>query len=223
MARIKKHSDPDVLRRVIVVDNHSCDGAAKVHEDDLIQVHEFPQNFGHGFALDWAAWNTKTEFFIALDSDAWPVSDQWLARLLDPLKQGASVAGIRHERDFIHPSCLAIRTSALRLHRLSFREKYPPFPMRHDDPDNGRLYWDTGERISWVLKQRGEPLERILADKPAQATYVGSVYGGAVYHQWYGTRLEVEPERQDFDGIARAVIEREMEQWLADFEVEGQG
>jgi glycosyltransferase involved in cell wall biosynthesis len=221
LARIKRHSDPRILRRVIVVDNHSGDGAAKSHEDDRVRVHEFPLNFGHGTALDWASWHTETEFFITLDSDAWPISDRWLSRLLDPLVEGASIAGIRHERDFIHPSCLAIRTATLRRNRLSFREKYPPFPMQHDDPDNGRLYWDTGERITWVLKQRGESIERIFADEPAQATYVGSVYGSAVYHQWYGTRLEVEPDRQDFDGIPREAIEREMEQWLADFEVEG--
>jgi glycosyltransferase involved in cell wall biosynthesis len=221
LARIRKHSDPAILRRVIVVDNHSGDGVAKVHENDVVQVHEFPQNFGHGAALDWAAWYTETEFFIALDSDAWPVSNQWLARLLNPLREGAAIAGIRHERDFIHPSCLAIRTGTLRRLRLSFSEKYPAFPMRHDDPDNGRLYWDTGERISWVLKQRGEPIERIFADRPDQATYVGSVYGGVVYHQWYGTRLEVEPGRQDFDGIPREAIEREMNEWMAEFEAQG--
>ncbi len=220
LARIKRHSGPRILRRVIVVDNQSGDGVAKGQEDGLVRVHEFPLNFGHGTALDWAAWHTKTEFFIALHSDAWPISDQWLSRLLDPLIEGASIAGIRHERDFIHPSCLAIRTATLRRNRLSFREKYPPFPMQHDDPDNGRLYWDVGERISWVLKGQGKRVERVLADRRDQATYVGSVYGGVVYHQWYGSRLDAEPDRQDFDGIPREVIESEMDRWLADFERE---
>lgn len=218
LSQIRKHSDLSILRRVIVVDNNSGDGTAKEYQDELVRVHEFPLNFGHGAALDWAAWQAATEFFIALDSDAWPISDHWLARLLDPLKQGAAIAGIRHERDFIHPSCLAIRTATLRRHRLSFTERYPSFPMRHDDPDNGRLYWDTGERISWVLKQRGETLERIFADRPTQAAYVGSVYADVIYHQWYGTRLEVEPNRQEFDGIPRAAIERETELWLTGFD-----
>ena len=215
--RVLRHSDRSVLRQVRVVDNSAEEHIAAGYASNVILIDEMPANVGHGAALDWAAWHTETEFFIALDSDAWPIADNWLDILLTPLRQGAAISGIRHERDFIHPSCLAIRTATLRKHRLSFVHRYPDFPMRHEDPNNGRLYWDVGERISWVLKQRGERLHRIIADPSESDTYVGSTYGGVVYHQWYGTRLEVEPDRTEFDGIPRAVIEHEMERWLRGF------
>jgi len=214
MERIRRHSDRSVLSRVLVVDNSVGEHYAKSFQDDLVMVEELPRNFGHGVALDWAAWHSETEFFIALDSDAWPIADDWLDVLLQPLRDGAAISGIRHERDFIHPSCLAVRTETLRKNRLSFVHRYPDFPMTHDDPDNGRLYWDVGERISWVLKQRGEQLNRIFADPSDEDTLVGSTYGGAIYHQWYGTRFATEPDRLEFDGIPRRVIQEEMNHWL---------
>lgn len=214
MDQIRRHSDSRILRRVVVVDNSVSEHVAASFEGELVTVHEFPRNFGHGVALDWAAWHANTEFFIALDSDAWPVADSWLEVLLQPLREGAAVSGIKHERDFIHPSCLAIRTATLRKHRLSFVHRYPDFAMTNDDPNNGRLYWDVGERISWLLRQRGETIHGISADPSDSGTYVGSTYGSVVYHQWYGTRFATEPGRQSFDGIPRRVIEEEMYRWL---------
>jgi glycosyltransferase involved in cell wall biosynthesis len=218
LEQIRRHSDPSVLRRVIVVDNASGDGFAQTIEDDLVRVLQLPANLGHAVALDRASWEVRTEFTIALDSDAWPISDAWLARLLWPLSEGAAICGIRHG-NHIHPSGLAIRTTTLRRMRLSFRERYPSGEMTWDAPDRGRRWWDVGERITWEIRRRGMRIHPLEPD--AREGYVGATYGGVLYHQWYGSRLVAEPDRREFDGIPREVIERETDAWTARFAPDG--
>src|SRR5689334_21334615 len=103
--------------RLLVVDNASTDGAgtwldalARRGDIELIRT---SSNHGHGPALELARQALHTEYLITLDSDAFPLCDDWLLRLKALLDGGAWVAGIRHHRDYIHPSCLMIARRTL--------------------------------------------------------------------------------------------------------------
>lgn len=196
-----------LLRQVLVVDNASGDGVVRALADELVQGIELPANWGHGWALDWAAWQVRTRYLVSLDSDAWPVADGWLEELVGALESGAACAGIYHHRDYVHPSCLAIETSTFLRERLSFVPRLPP-PGK--DELLGSQFWDVGERISMRLLASGRRLHKLYADRPQDPTarMVGTVYGGVVYHLWYGTRVRLEADTH-FDGIPREVIEEE--------------
>lgn len=203
LRNIRRHSS-SLLRRVIVVDNGSGDGAGETLRDNVVDWIELPVNCGHGWALDYASWCVRTEYLLALDSDAWPVADTWLETLVKALDDGAGVAGIYAYREYIHPSCLAIKTETLRRCRLSFQPNLPRSPQREGW---GRRWWDVGERISMTLRARGERLHKLAVDPPESADkVVGLTYGGIVFHLWYGTRVTADPDRATYHGVSRDEI-----------------
>lgn len=205
LKNIQQHSS-SLLNRVIVVDNASADGVGSRLGGGIVDWMELPLNCGHGWALDYGSWHVKTRYLVSLDSDAWPVADNWLEELVGALDAGAAVAGIYHHRDYIHPSCLAIRTKTLRQHRLSFE---PYLPERAGEDDRlGRDRWDVGEHISTVMRARGGRLHRLPADKPqdSERKMLGTTYGSLVFHLWYGTRVSTDLSPSAFDGISRAAI-----------------
>ena len=92
---------------------------------------------GHGAALDLGWLRARTSVVVALDVDAFPISDQWLSRLTTPLDEGATVVGAHggevldrlsrdvppewRGRDFVHPCCLAMRLRDFVARDHSFR------------------------------------------------------------------------------------------------------
>jgi hypothetical protein len=183
---------------VIVVDNNSKDASASyLRSLRHIRLLEVGFNMGHGYALDWASTFVDTEFFVSMDSDARPVRLGWLSDLLTQLKNETACSGIYHQREYVHPSCLAIRTADFRRNRLSFQANYP---SDGDSSKLGKTHWDVGEQISMKLRSAGKKLHYFpLSNKPAHHM-VGGIYGGIVFHHWYGTRVRVEG-RCEFDGM----------------------
>lgn len=208
LKNIRQHSS-SLLRRVIVIDNASGDGVGKTLGGGIVDWMELPLNCGHGQALDYGSRHVETKYLVSLDSDAWPVADNWLEELVGALDGGATVAGVYHHRGYIHPSCLAIATKTFRRYRLSFE---PHLPERAGEDDRlGRDRWDVGERISMVVRARGGNLRKLRADRPQDPDrkMLGATYGGLVFHLWYGTRVLVEGDRPAFDDISRETIEAE--------------
>ncbi|HVX66545.1 MAG TPA: glycosyltransferase, partial [Bryobacteraceae bacterium] len=173
--------------RLFVVDNASTDGAgewlAALHARGEIDLVHNATNLEHGPALELARRATRSPYLVTLDSDAFPLSDNWLRELRALLDGGAKAAGIRHHRDYIHPSCLMVARTTLDEFGLTFlNEKDRPSQL------------DVAERISCEIKRRGfriAGLER-TADlgrgSISEPVYLGAEYGGIVYHQWYTTR-----------------------------------
>src|SRR5262249_11524227 len=91
--------------QILVVDNHSTDGSREwLATRSDVRTMRLPINVGHGFALDLATPTIDTEYMAVLDVDAFPISASWLDESIAALRSGASVAGIRLHRNYIHPS-----------------------------------------------------------------------------------------------------------------------
>jgi len=181
--------------RLVIVDNASNDGTehwlrllAQRGDIDLIRSET---NLGHGPALELARSKTYSPYIVALDSDAFPLSDEWLSQLRAKLNDRVKVAGIRHHRDYIHPSCLLIARETLDDLNLTFLNE-------KDQPSQ----FDVAERISHEVKASGfelAGLERTGAQRRgsiSEPVYLGSEYEGLVYHQWYTTRAAMAPGMQ---------------------------
>ncbi len=197
--------------RLVVVDNASTDGTrewlrlmARRGDLDLL---ESPTNQGHGPALELARAHSRSPYLVTLDSDAFPLVDDWLARLRAHLDGGAAVAGIVHPRGHVHPSCLMIARATLDRLGVGFL----------DDWRRRRI--DVGERISLEVRRRGgrlAGLERTRARRratPAEEAYLGAEYGGIVYHQWYTTRA-VLAGGAGVDTVPREAIEESLAEVL---------
>lgn len=190
--------------RLVIVDNASSDGSeewlrllARRGDINLIRSEK---NLGHGPALELARSKTSSPYIVALDSDAFPLSDDWLTRLRALLNERVKVSGILHHRDYIHPSCLMISRETLDEFRVSFlNEKDRPSQL------------DVAERISHEVKRRGYQiagLNRTSAQRRgsvSEPVYLGSEYEGIVYHQWYTTRAVTAPGVQVDDVPAGAI------------------
>jgi glycosyltransferase involved in cell wall biosynthesis len=177
---------------VLVVDNHSSDGSrAWLDRQPDVKVIALPANVGHGLALDIGFLNVRTEFAVALDTDAFPFREAWLDTVLDPLR-GDFIASGGDTLGYAHPSFFAMRTRAFVERRHSF--------VAHVDPDSGDLKWDVGQRISVRERDR---CHRVPTTEVRGPGPLGTVYGGVVYHNFYSVRHLRLPSDDDvkLDGL----------------------
>lgn len=200
----KVYEYADMPFELIVVDNGSTDGSLEyLRNENRVRLIEIGRNIGHGPALDYAMIHVKTRYVVVMDSDAHPISDKWLSSMIAPLNSETLASGIYHHRNYVHPACMAIETEVYFALKTTFR---PNWPKDGDISKLGVSNWDAGEHISMRILKFGKKLHYFeLSNKPDVAI-VGSEYGGIVYHQFYGTRLLIEPDRQEFDGIKREDI-----------------
>ena len=125
--------------------------------------------------MDLATTMVRTEYFVTLDVDAFPVSPDWLDVLRGHLEAGNQVVGGRLYRTFAHPSMMAMRTSRFRDRKHTFiRSSW----RSSEDFVHGES-WDVGELIS----RREDPnVALIEASEVRGPGVIGTVYGGIVYH-----------------------------------------
>lgn len=196
--------------RLVVVDNASNDGTEKwlslLAQRGDIELIRSETNLGHGPALELARSKTRSPYLVALDSDAFPLSDDWLPRLRARLNDKVKVAGIVHHRDYIHPSCLLIARETLDDLQLTFLNE-------KGQPSN----FDVAERISHEVKRLGFEicgLERTGAQRRgsvSEPVYLGSKYEDIVYHQWYTTRAVTAPGTS-VDDVPAGAIETSLQE-----------
>ena len=176
--------------QVMVVDNASSDASVgwlrSQHDLDAVFLR---RNIGHGLGLDLGFHRAGTSHVIALDVDAFPISDRWISTLLEPLDDPDTfVVGAETWRPYAHPCALAMRSGDFVAQRCSFRGgKY-----------DGR-WCDVGEIIS--LSHPGR-VRLIPVTESIGPGIVGSVFGGVVYHNFYGARFALE-DAEVLDGHVR--------------------
>ena len=84
----------DFTTEVVVVDSGSVDGTLPLLERAARQViHISPESFNHGRTRNLAIAHALGELVVLLVQDALPASDDWLARLVAPLRADLRVAG----------------------------------------------------------------------------------------------------------------------------------
>jgi hypothetical protein len=181
--------------RIIAVDNGSEDESRRrVSEQDGVEGLLLPVNVGHELAMDLGVLLADTEFVVALDVDAFPLHDDWLDRLLVPLREGAQVSGARLNREYVHPCCWAMRKRRFVERGHSFRAHYQP---REEGRDASG---DVGEEIS----AREAPNLRFFDPTSQRGPGdVGTVFGDLVYHNFYATRFNATSD-QTLDGVVAA-------------------
>jgi rhamnosyltransferase len=81
---------------VIVVDSGSTDGSCELARRHGAAVHEIaPEAFDHGATRNLAAGLAKGDVLVFTSQDAYAEDDQWLERLVAPLRDGAGeLAGV---------------------------------------------------------------------------------------------------------------------------------
>jgi glycosyltransferase involved in cell wall biosynthesis len=173
--------------RLVVVDNASDDGVERWL--DLLQARgdidliRNARNLGHGRGLEQARAQARSPYIVTLDSDAHPLSDDWLARLRARLTGRVKVVGIPHHRGYVHPSCLMVARRTLDELGLTF--------LGEKDRKSGL---DVAERLSREVERHGFRLDGLTRTgdlgrgSTAEPVYLGAEYEGLVRHQWYTTR-----------------------------------
>jgi hypothetical protein len=151
------------------------------HSDRLFDV-------AHPRALDYLARKVPANFdyIVTLDTDSFPVRDDWLDVLVSACERGAAVAGVYRDemapkvRPFIHVSGFCARRDDLRALGVSFGRK-----LQEDSDDNQ----DVGQKITYEFLRLGReiaPLER--SNKVNYHPIVGGIYGDVIYHHGAGSR-----------------------------------
>ena len=204
--------------RLVVVDNASNDGVerwldllAARGDIDLLRNEK---NVGHGPALEQARRATASPYLVALDSDAFPLIDDWLPALRARLGERVRAAGILHHRGYIHPSCMMVARETLDDFGLTFLiEKRQPMQL------------DVGRSISVEIEARGyeiSGLQRTASRRrggQSEPVDLGSTYEGLVYHQWYTTRADIAGTAL-VDDVPSEAIARSLEEVFSEFAAE---
>jgi glycosyltransferase involved in cell wall biosynthesis len=165
---------------IIIVDNGSNDGSREVLRASHAKAILLPFNIGHGAGLDLAVSRVHTEFFVALDIDAFPVRADWLDKLRSELDAGSAVVGGHMQRGYAHPSVLAMRTA-------DFRQRHHTFLNSAFKPGKfvPGVDWDVGERIS----MREQPHVSLIHPSEVRGPgVIGTVYDDIVYHNWFSSQ-----------------------------------
>ncbi len=203
---------------LVAVDNDSTDGAQEwlkmLEERGDIRLISNASNLGHGPALEQARRATRSPYIVSLDSDAYPLRGDWLEQLRRRLTGNVRLSGIRHHRDYIHPSCLMAERKTLDDLGVSFLD------------EKGRAsQFDVGERISHEVKRRGceisglEQTEALRRGSASEPVDLGAEYSGIVHHQWYTTRAAASAGRP-VDDVPREAIEQSLQEVFTRYHAE---
>lgn len=188
---------------VLVVDNGSSDGSRAWLKASSYRHLLLRSNVHHGPAMDLGFWAAGTEYVIALDVDAFPISDRFLPELLEPLDE-AEVCGASLDpyyaaghAKFVHACCLAMRRDRF----IEQKHTFCPNPARGAD---------TAQQIT-MDEDRVRFIDATSVRGPGA---VGTVFGGIVYHNFYGTRFRGN-DRQKIDWVERGAPELAWEDAVA--------
>ncbi|MGB3675294.1 MAG: glycosyltransferase [Candidatus Nanopelagicales bacterium] len=209
-----RHFSPDSNVEILVMDNASSDGSKRWLKANGVRAIPLPRNVGHEMALDIGALISRREFIVSLDVDAFPLSNQWLSILLDPLRNRvAEVSGVHVCGGFVHPCCLAMRLDRfVALEHTFMPQRSGQWAETADDPDPKA--WDTGWLIS-LKEPRRNLIERTQVRGPGN---IGMVWEPVVYHNFYSTRFgaKIPPSEAEVDvGVTQQAASASWE-WATD-------
>lgn len=186
--------------QILVVDNASHDGSrAYLRSRNDVRTIRLPWNVGHPRALDIGFLLADTEYVVSLDIDAFPIRSEWLDLLLEPLHRGSTISGARLNRNYVHPCCLAIRRDRFVQMGHSFCGTYVPRRLA-----DGVLLDARGDVGEEMAERDGGPLHFLEATSRFGPGDVGTVFGDAIYHNFYSTRFAAERSPSRLDGTVES-------------------
>jgi rhamnosyltransferase len=102
LSAIEQQVVDDVIE-VLIVDSGSSDNSVQVARAHRAAVYEIPAHrFTHGASRNLGASHAHGDVLVFISQDAEPADDQWLARLVGPLRRDSSLAGV-YGRQLPHP------------------------------------------------------------------------------------------------------------------------
>jgi hypothetical protein len=139
-------------------------------------------DLGHPGALDFLVdrLGDAYEYFITLDTDAFPVQDGWIEFLTATVERGCALVGVYRDEmspvltPFVHVSCLCMRVHDFRQLPVSFSRAQ----MK-----------DVGQNISVALYRRAARVGCL--DRTNRVNHhflIAGVYGNLIYHHGAGSR-----------------------------------
>jgi glycosyltransferase involved in cell wall biosynthesis len=170
---------------IVVVDNASTDGTSEYLATlPHVRAVQIGHNVGHGLALDKGIHEARTRFIITLDVDAFPISSEWVNSVIEPLRDGCTLAGAISS-GYVHPCFMAIERSHFLREKYTFAASYN---RRFRLPRRGQpRHWDAGKLIT--IKDNG-PHFHLSPTSVRGPGSLGTVFGDVVYHHFYSTRLK---------------------------------
>jgi len=142
----------------------------------------------HPRALDYLARHVPEDFdyIVTLDTDSFPVRDDWLDVLVSACERGAAVSGVYRSEmaptlePFIHVSGLCVRRSDLRALKVSFG--------REQGLDAGGNQ-DVGQKITYEFMRQGRDIASLERSNHVNYHFIiGGIYGDVIYHHGAGSR-----------------------------------
>ena len=141
----------------------------------------------HAASLNWILFTPPSDLVCLLDSDAYPIRDDWLNYLIETMNTNhADATGFAHFRDesLLHPSCMLFKYAAYQT--------------------SGKPSFSIVKR-SDGLRQNGHKLIPISKEKLSEY----------VKHRWMATRFE-NAKGDKIDDIPKEVYRKETEEWFND-------
>lgn len=173
--------------RHIIIDNGSkkqtmemLNSFAKNNIIKLIRRNMPRNSSSHANSLDWYLHNHNPSRVCFLDSDAFPIVDDWTNIINNMVT--ADISGPSHFRDesIIHVSTMFFDYSVWK------NSKKPSFKIM-----SGKNFMDTGMAFCYEAIKHGFSVKSINRDK----------FQSIVRHRWCGTRVQNLKRNQKLDGI----------------------
>lgn len=136
----------------------------------------------HTNALDYLVRKTapNVDYIVTLDTDSFPIREDWLDLLVSECEQGAAIAGVYRDemaptlRPFIHVSGLCARPGDLRGLDVSF---------------NRHIGQDVGQNITEAVLRLGRRIAPFKRSNNINFHFLmGGLYGDIIYHHGAGSR-----------------------------------
>jgi hypothetical protein len=181
--QIAKHTN-DIDYEVLVWDNSYLPEHAAILHGHGVSVFEHPhhKDVTHGRSLDGLVRQVhpKTDYVVTIDTDSFPVHDDWLVDLIKRLDGGAMLAGVWRDEmapditPYVHPSGLAARRQTILDLNVSFQVQQAQ---------------DAAQNLTIAVRDRGGELDGLRRSNGRNAHFLmGGIYGGTIYHHGAGSR-----------------------------------
>ena len=238
LASIARHTDMNDLELFILQDDKQQNDIQGLLEKYNCKYLRFPiTDYRSGSAIHGALLNqayslASSEYLLSLDSDAFPISDNWLNVLIGKLENGATVSGILHPWQPIpsnvlkgnidrrirskhcwlntHVACQITKTSFIKDNKIDY--------CKEDD---------TGFMVPLLARQKGLKVEGLM---PSKCGYVNKdiifdlelnrhvcvIYGDLIYHHG-GASQAINGYALDKDDMFSEVRKKVIESLGAEF------